>query len=60
MVYPPVKRQRYWVHKLRNVANSLPVRYREDCLKGARKIYLAKTRLRRSNHLRFGSGDGLN
>ncbi len=44
MVYPHVKRQRCWVHKLRNVAHRLPARYREDCLKGARKIYLAKNK----------------
>mgnify|MGYP001070302131 CR=1 FL=1 len=41
MVYPHVRRQRCWVHKLRNLANKLPVRYRDECLKGARKIYLA-------------------
>lgn len=40
-VYPYVRHQRCWVHKLRNLANKLPVRYRDECLKGARKIYLA-------------------
>lgn len=44
MVYPHVKRQRCWVHKLRNVAHRLPARYREDCLKGVRKIYLARNK----------------
>lgn len=41
MIYPHVKRQRCWVHKLRNVAQKLRVRYRPECLKGACKIYLA-------------------
>ncbi|MGQ9702539.1 MAG: hypothetical protein ACUVQT_08825 [bacterium] len=37
-LYPHVKRQRCWVHKLRNVAQRLPARYREECLKGAQWI----------------------
>lgn len=44
MVYPHVRRQRCWVHKLRNVANRLPARYREECLGDARKIYLARNK----------------
>jgi transposase-like protein len=40
-VYPHVPRQRCWVHKLRNIAHRLPAKYREGCLAGARKIYLA-------------------
>lgn len=40
-VYPHVVLQRCWVHKLRNLAGMLPVKYREECLKGAKRIYLA-------------------
>lgn len=42
-VYPDVPRQRCWVHKLRNVAQRLPARYREACLAGAKRIYRAKS-----------------
>jgi len=41
MIYPQVKRQRCWVHKLRNVVQRLRARDRKACLKGARRIYLA-------------------
>lgn len=44
IVYPHIALQRCWVHKLRNVANYLPVKYRQACLTGARKIYQAATR----------------
>jgi putative transposase len=43
-VYPYVKRQRCWVHKLRNVSNRLRKRDQEECIKGARKIYKAENR----------------
>jgi len=43
-VYPYIPRQRCWVHKLRNVANKLRVKDRQDCLAGARLIYLAEHR----------------
>ncbi len=43
-IYPHVKRQRCWAHKLRNVANYLKKKYRDDCIKGARAIYNAKDR----------------
>jgi transposase-like protein len=33
--------QRYWVHKLRNVAQKLPKKGAESCLSSAKKIYLA-------------------
>jgi transposase-like protein len=42
VVYPDVARQRCWVHKLRNVADKVRVKHREECLCGARQIYLAK------------------
>ncbi|MCL6087120.1 MAG: IS256 family transposase [Actinobacteria bacterium] len=40
-VYPFTPFQRCWVHKLRNVAVKLPKKGTEDCLKAAKKIYLA-------------------
>jgi len=43
VVYPDVARQRCWVHKLRNVANKLKAKHREECLRGARRIYQAKS-----------------
>ena len=43
MVYPYVLRQHCWVHKLRNVGAKLPRKIQEDCLRGAKKIYLAET-----------------
>ena len=44
LVYPQAKIQRCWVHKLRNVSNYCKAKYEQDCVKGARKIYLAETR----------------
>ena len=44
LIYPLVKRQRCWVHKLRNVGAKLRVRNQEACLGGARSIYQAATR----------------
>ena len=44
MVYPYTPRQRCWVHKLRNVASKLPRKVQEDCLRGAKLIYLAESR----------------
>jgi len=41
---PYVLHQRCWVHKLRNVASKLRRTQQEDCLAGARAIYLASTR----------------
>ena len=43
-VYPYVPRQHCWVHKLRNVANSLKRGQQQECLAGARAIYLSETR----------------
>ena len=43
-VYPNIPRQRCWVHKLRNVASKLPKKIQEECLRGARVIYLAPSR----------------
>jgi putative transposase len=41
MIYPHIKRQRCWVHKLRNVANYIPRRYQDECLPEAKGIYAA-------------------
>lgn len=43
-VYPYVKRQRCWAHKLRNVANLLKRNQQDECLAEAKLIYEAKTR----------------
>lgn len=43
-VFPEIPRQACWAHKLRNVANYLPKKYRKECISGARKIYLAKNK----------------
>lgn len=44
MVYPHIPRQRCWVHKLRNVANYVRKKDREEVLKGAKEIYQASNR----------------
>lgn len=44
LVYPFVRRQRCWVHKLRNVATKLPRRLHPTCLAEAKAIYLAESR----------------
>jgi len=44
MVYPYTPRQRCWVHKLRNVASKLPRKVQEECLRGAKLIYLAPSK----------------
>lgn len=44
MIYPQVKRQRCWVHKLRNVADKLPKKLQESCLKEAKEIYKARNK----------------
>lgn len=42
IIYPYVKRQRCWAHKLRNVAKYLKKRHRDECIKQARLIYKAE------------------
>ncbi len=44
MIYPQVKRQRCWAHKLRNVANRLKKKQRDECIKEAQPIYDAENR----------------
>ena len=43
-IYPRIKRQRCWVHKLRNVANKLRRAIQAPCLAEAKGIYLAATK----------------
>jgi len=42
-VYPLVKHQLCWVHKLRNIAKYCPKRYQEECVNQAAKIMYAKS-----------------
>ncbi len=44
VVFPYVKQQRCWAHKLRNVAAKLPRSIQKACLQQAKTIYLAKTK----------------
>jgi len=44
IVYPFVKRQRCWAHKLRNVSNYLRKKDQKDCIDEARSIYSASSR----------------
>lgn len=44
MVYPHVRHQRCWVHKLRNVANCVRKADQKEVMRGARAIYLAQTK----------------
>lgn len=44
-VFPEIPRQACWAHKLRNVANYLPKKHREQCISEARKIYLARNKV---------------
>jgi putative transposase len=42
-VYPQVEHQLCWVHKLRNVSNYCPKRYRQQCTRQAAEIMYAKS-----------------
>ena len=44
VVYPYAKRQRCWVHKLRNVATKLPRTHQRAALREAKTIYQAATK----------------
>ena len=44
MVYGQVKRQRCWVHKMRNLLGRLKAKQREDCFSQLRTVYQAKNR----------------
>jgi putative transposase len=52
-VYPYVERQLCWVHKLRNLSQRVPARWRQECLAGASRIYQAPTQ--REARARFGN-----
>jgi putative transposase len=43
-VYPYIPLQRCWAHKLRNVANYIRRKDQKECLKQARRVYLANNR----------------
>jgi len=43
-VFPRMRRQRCWAHKLRNVANCLKACQREQCMRQAAAIYQASSR----------------
>jgi len=43
-VYPYIPVQRCWAHKLRNVANHIRRKDQKECIKQARRIYLAEHR----------------
>jgi transposase-like protein len=43
-IYPQIKRQRCWAHKLRNVSNRLKKAHRDECIKEARPMYDAENR----------------
>ena len=42
-MYPRVLRQRCWAHKMRNVSTYLKKRDEEECLRGVKGIYKAKS-----------------
>jgi len=44
-VYPYIPIQRCWAHKLRNVANYIRRKDQSECMKQARRVYLAANRL---------------
>lgn len=52
IVYPYIARQRCWAHKLRNVANKIRKRDIDECMSGARLIYLAEHRRRAVEHFK--------
>lgn len=51
-VYPYTKRQRCWVHKMRNLSGKIKKRHEQECLAGARLIYQAGTRKRATEAFR--------
>ena len=53
VVYGSVKRQRCWVHKLRNVMGKLPKRYQVECLGQLRLVYTAESRDNASHRYRI-------
>jgi len=55
VVYGSVKRQRCWVHKLRNVMAKLPMRYRTECLGQLRMVYTAESKDNARNRYRLWS-----
>ena len=56
LVFPYVRRQCCWVHKLRNVARYLRARHRDECLAQAKAIYRAATRREARQRFRAWKG----
>lgn len=52
VVYGSVKRQRCWVHKLRNVMVKLPKRHHDACLGQLRLVYMAESQDNARNRYR--------
>lgn len=44
LIWPDIRRQRCWAHKLRNVSNYVPRKLQESCTIEARDIYAAKSK----------------
>jgi len=44
IIYPRVLHQRCWRHKMENVGNKIPRKWREECVEEAKKIYQAGSR----------------
>lgn len=44
LVWPDLKRQRCWAHKLRNVANKLPKKLQKACTSQAHDVYAAENK----------------
>ena len=42
LIYPQIKIQRCWFHKLQNVSNYCKKKHQQDCIQQARRIYTAK------------------
>jgi transposase-like protein len=58
LVYPFVKRQRCWAHKLRNVANYLKKKDLEKCIKQSRPSMMQKAGKKQRGHTANGQRNG--
>jgi putative transposase len=56
-VYPYVKRQRCWAHKLRNVAAKVKRRHQKECLAAAKTIYQAETKRKAAGQFHLWARD---
>ena len=60
MVYPYVKRQRCWAHKMRNVANKCTKKQLDECTGDARKIYYAENKKDAINKFKIFKANWIN